>query len=102
MKKYKQFCKNKQLEPKLFSSLQLFKKHLKMNNPTLIKAARKILLDLLNQCTVLQQNLFQRMYSGNKEKDKSIEDVIKDMSPYSLDNAISQTEATIKKNKNEH
>lgn len=68
-----------------------------MKNQTLIKAAQDILLKLLEECTEEQQALFKRMYAP-KNLDGSINVIVGAMDVSKIDWAISQVEATIKKN----
>jgi hypothetical protein len=77
-----------------------------MQNQTLINAAKAILKDLLSQCTPGQQNKFKLMY-GRANSTRSIEnaqameinDCVDKMDAEKIDWAISQTESSIKKNK---
>ena len=69
-----------------------------MQNKTLITSGRNILKNLLSQCTEGQQRIFKRMYS-HKNLELSINDVVDQMDPDKMDWAISQCEATLRKNK---
>lgn len=68
-----------------------------MKNETLQTAARKILKDLLAQCTEGQQLLFKRMYSPNN-LGLPINTAVDLMDPDKIDWAITQTERTVAKN----
>ena len=68
-----------------------------MKNETLKSAAKKILIDLLIQCTEGQQRMFKRMYYPSG-LDKSIEEAVEQMDSTKIDWAISQTERSIEKN----
>ena len=70
-----------------------------MKNETLQTAARKILKDLLAQCTEGQQLLFKRMYSPNN-LGLPINTAVDLMDPDKIDWAITQTERTVAKNSN--
>ena len=68
-------------------------------NETLKIAAKKILKDLLVQCTEGQQMLFKRMYS-HKNLELSINEVVDKMDETKIDHAITQCERTVEKNNN--
>ena len=71
-----------------------------MRNSTLISEAKTILKDLLSRCTEGQQTMFKRMYSRpGKNLELPINDVVDQMDPDKMDWAISQCEATLRKNK---
>lgn len=63
-----------------------------------IQQKRDILLELLNQCTPEQQNIFKRMYS-HKDLQKSNEEIVAQLPVEKLDWAITQCEMTLRKNK---
>jgi len=66
-------------------------------NKTFTTAGRKILKELLFQCTEGQQFMFKRMYS-HKKLELSINDAVDNMDDDKIDNAISQCERTVIKN----
>ena len=65
-------------------------------NPTLAKEARRILKDLLSQCTDGEQFIFKRMYS-HKNIDVSINEAVDNMDEDKMDWAITQCEQTVAK-----
>ncbi len=69
-------------------------------NETLKKAAKGILLELLEKCTEGQRNLFKRMYSSD-DLERPMEDVVDKMEGHQLDWGITQCENTLKKRKDE-
>lgn len=76
-----------------------------MNNPLLVDAGRKILKDLLSQCSEPQQRMFKLMYGRDNGK-RSVEEaelmpineVVDLMENAKIDNAISQCQRTVEKN----
>lgn len=68
-----------------------------MRNTTLINTAKKILKDLLVQCTPEQQLMFKRMYC-HTNLEASIEEAVDQMDTSKMDHAISQCERSIEKN----
>jgi hypothetical protein len=69
---------------------------MKIMNETLKNAAKKILKELLAQCTEGQQLMFKRMYS-HKNLELPINDAVDQMEDNKIDYAITQTERTITK-----
>lgn len=67
-------------------------------NETLKNIAKKILKDLLSQCTDGQQLMFKRMYC-HKNLDLPINEAVDQMSDDKIDWAITQVERTVEKNK---
>lgn len=65
-------------------------------NETLKAAAKKILKDLLADCTESQHLVFKRLYS-HKNLELPINDVVDQMPDDKLDWAITQVERTISK-----
>jgi len=70
-----------------------------MQNKTLIAAAKKILKELLPQCTPEEQLMFKRMYCHTNLQ-ASPEEAIEQMNPEKMDWAITQVEQTLEKHKN--
>lgn len=67
-------------------------------NKKFATAGRNILKELLSQCTDGQQLMFKRMYSNGNLR-TSINDAVDNMEDDKIDNAISQCERTVEKNK---
>lgn len=67
-------------------------------NKTFATAGRNILKELLSQCTEGQQFMFKRMYS-HKNLELSINESVDNMDDDKIDNAITQCERTVEKNK---
>ena len=66
-------------------------------NKTLAKEGRRILKELLSNCSNEQQVMFKRMYS-HKNLQLPINDVIEQMNDDKIDWAITQCERTVEKN----
>ena len=66
-------------------------------NPTLSKAGKDILKNLLRHCTEPQQLLFKRMYC-HKNLEATIEEAVDQMDESKIDWAITQCEKTVEKN----
>lgn len=73
------------------------KQKLRSMNQTLSIAGRKILKDLLAQCTDGQKLMFNRMYS-HKKLQASIDEAVDGMDDDRIDHAITQCERTVEKN----
>lgn len=69
-----------------------------MKNETLIKASREILLAILLQLKESQQEFFKRIYYNHVLL--TIEDAVDRLPVEKIDWAISQAEATLRKNNN--
>lgn len=69
-----------------------------MQNQTLINTAKKILKDLLAECTPEQQLFFKKMYS-HKNLELDINLAVDQMDPNKMDHAITQAEYTVEKNR---
>jgi precorrin-4 methylase len=67
-------------------------------NRTFASAGRRIIKELLDQCTEGQQNVFIRMYSGNVIY-SSIAEVVDNMPDEKIDHAITQCENSVARNK---
>jgi hypothetical protein len=67
-------------------------------NKTFEKVGKDILKGLLSQCTEPQQYIFKRMYS-HTNLDIPINDAVDNMDPTKIDQAITQCERTVEKNK---
>ncbi len=68
-------------------------------NKTLAESGRKILKELLSQCTEGQQMMFKRFYS-HKNLELTINEAVDQMDETKIDHAISQCERTVEKNNN--
>lgn len=66
-------------------------------NQTLAKEGKRILKNLLSQCTEGQKLMFKRMYSHNN-LELSIYEVVDIMDDDKIDCAITQCEKTVEKN----
>lgn len=66
-------------------------------NETLIKNTKKLLLQLLNQCTESQQFMFKRMYA-HKDTSVDIDEAVTNMDSEKLNIAFSQVERTVNQN----
>ena len=64
-------------------------------NKTLEESNRKILKDLLSQCTKPQQGMFKRMYS-HENLELPIDKVVDNMDSSKLDLATTQVENTLR------
>ena len=67
-----------------------------LKSELLIKAAKIILKELLEQCTFNEQKMFKRMYS-HKDLNLSIDEVVENIALDKIDWAICQCENTLKK-----
>ena len=67
-----------------------------MLNKTYIVAGRRLLKDLLPQCNAGEQLMFKRMYSPNLLH-FTIDQIVDQMDPEKIENAISQVERTLDK-----
>ncbi len=67
-------------------------------NELLRKESKRILKELLSECTEGQQLIFMRMYSS-RNLELSISDAVDQMDDNELDFTISQVERTVEKNK---
>lgn len=68
-------------------------------NELIRKESKRILKELLSECTEGQKLIFKRMYSS-RNLELSINDVVDQMNDKKLDLAIPQVEKTVEKNKN--
>lgn len=69
-------------------------------NKTLEKAGKEILLNLLLQCSIREQQMFNRMYAHDKIE-QSVDITVKELPSQKLDWAITQVENTIAKKNGE-
>lgn len=67
-------------------------------NELIRKESKRILKELLSECTEGQKLIFMRMYSS-RNLELSISDAIDQMGDNKLNLAISQVERTVEKNK---
>lgn len=67
-------------------------------NELIRKESKRILKELLSECTEGQKLIFKRMYSS-RNLELSINDVVDQMNDKKLDLAIPQVEKTVEKNK---
>lgn len=68
-----------------------------MKNKTIISVAKKMLKELLSECTEGQQQLFKKMYCQNLQM--SINEAVDQMSDDKIDWAMTQVERTVEKNR---
>lgn len=69
-----------------------------MENETIKNIAKKLLKQLLSECTGEQQLLFKRMYCP-KNLELPINDVVDQMEDDKIDWAMTQVEKTVEKNR---
>lgn len=69
-----------------------------MKNKTIINITKKIIKELLLECSNEQQLMFRKMYC-NKNLQLSISDVVDQMPDDKIDFALTQIERTLEKNR---
>ncbi len=68
-------------------------------NQTIVNTSKRMLKELLSQCTEPQQLLFKRMYS-HKDLTVDINEAVDNMDETKIDWAMTQVERTLEKNNN--